>query len=94
LSPPLAGTVHTAVFINPSSSSKKKAGDRKPMTQTVHLLMYGAPLCGFMPGCVPGIWPPGHCWVGIDDDENAQEINCAGCIEVREWHQRRKEIRQ
>lgn len=41
---------------------------------TVHLLRGGYALCG-KPG-PPGLWEPGHKWVG--DDERA-EVTCLGC---------------
>lgn len=30
-----------------------------------HALKHGLPMCGFMPGTVPGDWPAGHIWVSF-----------------------------
>jgi hypothetical protein len=34
----------------------------------VHLLHYGVTLCGFGKGKLPGDWPPGHKWLGLNAD--------------------------
>ena len=53
---------------------------------TVHALFRGQALCGFQAGVVPGRWPAGHVWVGV---EPGQEVNltenlakhfCAECL--------------
>lgn len=61
---------------------------------TVHILSRGRPLCGFMPGCVPGQWPERHKWVAIDstDETDLKAINCKGCKMVKGIHQDKQEL--
>jgi hypothetical protein len=53
--------------------------------KTVHALWGGLPLCGFMPGTVPGDWPAGHVWTNPQDltalkaDDSAKP--CEKCLE-------------
>jgi len=42
----------------------------------VHLLVAGQPVCGFMPGTVPGDWPEDHKWTR----PNQLKITCRGCM--------------
>jgi hypothetical protein len=41
-----------------------------------HILVEGVPLCGFMPGHVPGDWPSHHTWVYLPEWRRA---NCPEC---------------
>jgi hypothetical protein len=50
--------------------------DRGPR---VHLLKQGVALCGFGAGGVPGEWPPGHNWIGINDPNPMRVVSCEGC---------------
>jgi hypothetical protein len=43
----------------------------------VHVLFGGRPLCGFMPGVVPGQWPETHRWTYLA--RWRQEATCAEC---------------
>lgn len=45
---------------------------------TVHLLWHGMPLCRFNPG-LAGNWPAGHKWVGLNDKENRDAVDCLAC---------------
>ncbi len=49
---------------------------------TVHILKEGKSYCD-MPG-VPGEWPDGHLYVSFQDQENAKEANCPGCLSRRD----------
>lgn len=49
---------------------------------TVHILKEGRSYCG-MPG-VPGSWPDHHLWISYQDQENAKEANCPGCLARRD----------
>lgn len=53
---------------------------RLPLTDApiVHALQYGFALCRFG-DTVPGNWPDGHRWVGLDEMEN---VTCPDCLEV------------
>lgn len=44
----------------------------------VHILRAGRPLCGFLPGVLPGQWPAGHKWVRL----GSMGATCARCLEV------------
>lgn len=44
---------------------------------TVHILCNGTALCSFQSDRVPGKWPPGNKWVGIDDVSDA---SCESCL--------------
>jgi hypothetical protein len=46
------------------------------MTDTIHVLLNGRPLCGFAPDLFPGQWPAGHRWVAGDQ---AGAATCEGC---------------
>ncbi len=48
------------------------------MAKRVHILKGGRALCG-MPG-LPGEWPPGNVWVGLDDPA----ADCEACVAVRD----------
>lgn len=43
----------------------------------VHHLVAGRASCGFMPGAVPGEWPPGHLW-----SEKPDEVSCYRCARL------------
>lgn len=49
---------------------------------TVHILKEGRSYCG-MSG-VPGSWPDDHLWISYQDQENAKEANCPGCLARRD----------
>lgn len=42
---------------------------------TVHVLHHGKPLCGFS-AAVPGDWPEGDKWVGLDETNDATCVDC------------------
>lgn len=48
---------------------------------TVHVLKEGKSYCE-MPG-LPGEWPDNHVYVSYQDEENAKEANCPGCVSRR-----------
>lgn len=48
----------------------------------VHILKEGKSYCG-MPG-VPGSWPDSHLFISFQDEENAREVNCPGCLARRD----------
>lgn len=50
------------------------------MADTVHILRHGMPLCGFSRD-VPRDWPPGHLWVGLDDQTMATCLGCKAKLE-------------
>ena len=45
---------------------------------TVHVLLYGLPLCNFTTEA-PAFWPAGDRWVYLGE---AAKANCPGCIET------------
>lgn len=49
----------------------------------VHILDRGLPLCRFTTD-VPGEWPDGHQWVGLDDTEPATCVACLKAVEQRQ----------
>lgn len=51
-------------------------GIKERPTEVVHVLHYGAPLCGFTT-TIPRNWPEGHKWVSSLEPESA---NCETCL--------------
>lgn len=45
--------------------------------ETVHILCHGTALCSFQSERVPGEWPLGHKWVGLD---GLSDASCESCL--------------
>ena len=45
--------------------------------KTVHALLHGKALCGFLKKQAVVDWPTNHCWVRVQE---ADKINCSSCL--------------